>query len=381
VEHAMRGSVSGNYIIYTAITDPTGCMWCAVAFGCIAIEVRFHTAKTFDLVWIWLGGDYENVFLMGFNGIKIETMDEGTKILATVDGKLRTISESSIRRNLKLKDEAGISSLPDVELFKNLTLMGYNISPNQKFTFQKGQFSHQWKYLIHTIMQCLSPKSIGFSEFSSNIATALVCLATNRVYNFSKIIFDDEPASPIGDDSQGEACLTNSGLEAEQDRANITKTSTLPSDSTLMARVKLLEDKEGGGIAKSREDAPIMRRSLDEEKEVAIERSTEKGSNNTEEMVNVLTSLDAAAFLSSGVSVSISPATKVYVAEVPTGSGSIPTASPPSTGVPTGGVPTGSDVVPTASPIFTTATVATPYTRKKGKEKMVESETLKKKKI
>nr|GEV46919.1 hypothetical protein [Tanacetum cinerariifolium] len=68
--------------------------------------------------------------------------------------------------------------------------MGYNISPNQKFTFQKGQFSHQWKYLIHTIMQCLSPKSTVFNEFSSNIATALVCLATNRVYNFSKMIFD-----------------------------------------------------------------------------------------------------------------------------------------------------------------------------------------------
>nr|GFC53657.1 synaptobrevin, longin-like domain protein [Tanacetum cinerariifolium] len=66
--------------------------------------------------------------------------------------------------------------------------MGYNISPNQKFTFQKGQFSHQWKYLIHTIMQCLSPKSTGFNEFSTNIATTLVCLATNRVYNFSKMI-------------------------------------------------------------------------------------------------------------------------------------------------------------------------------------------------
>nr|GFB63835.1 hypothetical protein [Tanacetum cinerariifolium] len=121
---------------------------------------------------------------------RIETTNEGTKILATVDGKLRTISESSIRRNLKLKDEAGISSLPDVELFKNLTLMGYNILPNQKFSFQKGQFSHQWKFLIHTIMQCLSPKSTGFNEFSSNIATALVCLATNRDYNFSKMIFD-----------------------------------------------------------------------------------------------------------------------------------------------------------------------------------------------
>nr|GFA30595.1 hypothetical protein [Tanacetum cinerariifolium] len=26
-----------------------------------------HTAKTFDLVWIWLGGDYGNVFLNGFS--------------------------------------------------------------------------------------------------------------------------------------------------------------------------------------------------------------------------------------------------------------------------------------------------------------------------
>nr|GEZ54068.1 xylulose kinase-1 [Tanacetum cinerariifolium] len=98
---------------------------------------------------------------------RVETSDEETKILATVDGMPRTISESSIRRNIKLNDEAGISLLPDAELFENLTLMGYNISPNQKFTFQKG-----------------------FNEFNSNIATALVCLATDRVYNFSKMIFD-----------------------------------------------------------------------------------------------------------------------------------------------------------------------------------------------
>nr|GEZ57531.1 hypothetical protein [Tanacetum cinerariifolium] len=182
---------------------------------------------------------------------RIEITEEGTKILATVYGQLRTVSESSIRRNLKLNDKAGISSLLDAELFENLQLMGYNTLPNQKFTFQKGQFSHQWKYLIHTIMQCLSPKSTGFNEFSSNIATALclspkstgfnefssniatalVCLATNRVYNFSKMIFDDEPTSPLGDDSQGEAFPTDSGFEADQDRANIAKTSTLPSDS------------------------------------------------------------------------------------------------------------------------------------------------------
>nr|GEY81826.1 hypothetical protein [Tanacetum cinerariifolium] len=121
---------------------------------------------------------------------RIETTNEGTKILATVDGKPRTISKSLIRRNLKLNDKEGISSLPDAEIFENLALMGYNILPNQKFTFQKGQFSHQLKFLIHTIMQCLSPKSTGFNDFSSNIATAVVCMATNRVYNFSKMIFD-----------------------------------------------------------------------------------------------------------------------------------------------------------------------------------------------
>nr|GEV48255.1 retrovirus-related Pol polyprotein from transposon TNT 1-94 [Tanacetum cinerariifolium] len=236
---------------------------------------------------------------------RIETTEEGTKILATIDGKLRTISKSSIMRNLKLKDEAGISSLPDAKLFENLTLMGYNISPNQKFTFKKGQFSHQWKYLIHTIMQYTKRARIAQSSALPPVA--------------------DEPASPIG--------MTFNG------------------------------------------------RSLDEGEEAAIERSMEKGSNDTEEMVNVLTSLDAVTVLSNGVSVSISPVTEVYVAEVPTGSGSIPTASPPGTGVPIGGIPTGSDVVPTASPIFTTATVATPYTRREGKEKMAESETPKKKKI
>nr|GEU56600.1 hypothetical protein [Tanacetum cinerariifolium] len=483
---------------------------------------------------------------------RIETTDERIKILDTIDGKPRTITESFIRRNLKLKDEAGISSLPNAELFENLTLMGYNISPNQKFSFQKGQFSHQWKYLIHTIMQCLSPKSTGFNEFISNIATALICLATNRVYNFSKMIFNgimqnvnnkvskflmyprfiskclkmsqfglithshtytvpfhtrkffttlrvnspsfsgrivplfesmlvtmgegsgpptgphhtpspeapqspqndhslsihlpittkiiptvipsdilplrqytrrariaqslalptvaDEPASPLKDDSQGEACPTISSLEAEQDRANIIKTSTLPHDSpqrvtslaadegsmqhklnelidlctrlqrqqtemaakiasqdlkiaSLKTRIKMLEDKDGGGDEPSGEDATIKGRSLETGEEASIERSTDKGSNDTKEMVNVLTSLDAASILTSGVQVSVPPAAEVVTVSI-LPAGEIPTVS----------VPTGSGVVPTASFIFTIATVATPYSKRKGKEKMLEEE-------
>nr|GFB34600.1 hypothetical protein [Tanacetum cinerariifolium] len=71
--------------------------------------------------------------------LRIETTNEGTHILATMDGIQRTVSEASFRRNLKLRDADGIVYIPDTKLFENLTLMGYNISQNQKLTFQKGQ--------------------------------------------------------------------------------------------------------------------------------------------------------------------------------------------------------------------------------------------------
>nr|GFB23570.1 hypothetical protein [Tanacetum cinerariifolium] len=41
----------------------------------------------------------------------------------------------------------------------------------------------------------------------------------------------DEPASPVRDVSEGEACPTKSGFIADQDRATIVKSSTLPHDS------------------------------------------------------------------------------------------------------------------------------------------------------
>nr|GEZ48200.1 putative ribonuclease H-like domain-containing protein [Tanacetum cinerariifolium] len=131
------------------------------------------------------------------------------------------LEASLLRRNLKLRDEDGISSLPDAELFENLTLMGYNISTNQKFTFPKAPWV----------------------------------------------------TSPVADEGK------------------ILK---------LRERVKVLEDREGIAVTRSEDDAPI------------------KGRN-------------AATVLARGID------------DVPTGSGSIPTAGPPAADI-----PTGSEVVPTA---------------------------------
>nr|GEY89208.1 hypothetical protein [Tanacetum cinerariifolium] len=206
---------------------------------------------------------------------RIETIDEGTKILATVDGILRTVTESSIRARI-----AQSSTLPPVA---------------------------------------------------------------------------DEPASPMGDVSQGEACPTDSGFVADQDRANIAKTSTLPHEST--SRVTPLAADEGSLQLRFQEltnfYTSLQRRRLDEG-EVATERvssdtkeirrnegdvAAERVSDDTEEMATVLITMDAASVLSSG----------------------------------------GVQVVPTAASVAP-ANVITPYTRRKGKEKMVENHTPKKKK-
>nr|GFC06360.1 hypothetical protein [Tanacetum cinerariifolium] len=110
--------------------------------------------------------------------------------------------------------------------------------------------------------------------------------------------------------------------------------STTPSSPTLPFVITRIENE---WLQKDLEMMPpIKGRNLDE-----WEAAAKRVSDDTEEMAIVLTSMDVATILASGV------------AKVTTGSGSIPTASAPAAEV-----PTGSDVVPTA-----------------------ESETLKKKKI
>ncbi|GJV34201.1 hypothetical protein Tco_1394601 [Tanacetum coccineum] len=88
----------------------------------------------------------------------VRTADNGEQeITATVDGKEFTITEASVRRHLQLADVDGVSALPTTKIFAQLSLMGY-VSTDDKLTFQKGKFSPQWRFLIHTILQCVSPK-------------------------------------------------------------------------------------------------------------------------------------------------------------------------------------------------------------------------------
>nr|GEU48543.1 hypothetical protein [Tanacetum cinerariifolium] len=117
----------------------------------------------------------------------IKTINDEVRIQALIDEKRVNIKESSIHHTLKLDNVEGTSCLANAEIFHGLAKMGYE-KQSEKLTFYKAFFSAQWKFLIHTILQCLSAKTTSWNEFSSTMASAIICLATNQKFNFLRYI-------------------------------------------------------------------------------------------------------------------------------------------------------------------------------------------------
>ncbi|GJZ40933.1 hypothetical protein Tco_0587819 [Tanacetum coccineum] len=89
---------------------------------------------------------------------KVKTVNEEVQLQALVDGKKIIVTEASIRRDLQLNDEEGTDCLPNVTIFEELKRMG--------------------------------AKTTAWNEFSSTMASTIICLATNQKFNFSKYIFE-----------------------------------------------------------------------------------------------------------------------------------------------------------------------------------------------
>ncbi|GJZ61020.1 hypothetical protein Tco_0617157 [Tanacetum coccineum] len=195
----------------------------------------------------------------------VKTINGEVQLQAPVDGNKIIVTEASVRRDLQLDDEEGTDCLPNATIFEELTRMRYE-KLAQKLTFYKAFFSPKWKFLIHTILQCLSAKTTAWNEFSSTMASAIICLATNQKFNFSKYIFESmvknlenvsgkilmyprsrrpkrkdtkvpQPSGPTDnvtdedvnkemDDSLERAATTATSLDAEQDRGNINKSQS-----------------------------------------------------------------------------------------------------------------------------------------------------------
>ncbi|GJT13043.1 putative ribonuclease H-like domain-containing protein [Tanacetum coccineum] len=108
-------------------------------------------------------------------------------ILATIDETLYTITEDSVRGQLQLADDGGIDDLPIADIYSGMDNLGY--VTKCKLTFYKNKFLPQWRFLVHTILHCLSTKSGSWDQFGSSIAVALICLSDRRKFNWSSYIF------------------------------------------------------------------------------------------------------------------------------------------------------------------------------------------------
>nr|GEU85497.1 hypothetical protein [Tanacetum cinerariifolium] len=91
--------------------------------------------------------------------VKIKTINDDVRLQALIDGKKVVITEASIRHDLNLNDAEGTSCLPNAVIFEELARMG--------------------------------AKTTSWNEFSSTMESAIIYLANNQKFNFSKYILDN----------------------------------------------------------------------------------------------------------------------------------------------------------------------------------------------
>ncbi|GJU94305.1 putative ribonuclease H-like domain-containing protein [Tanacetum coccineum] len=99
-------------------------------------------------------------------------------LVATIDGREVVVTESLIRTQLQFDDANGIFDMPNNDILEGMRVIGY--PTDGTLTFLKNHLSPQWRFLVHTLMHCLSPKSGSWNQFPSSIATALICLSTGN---------------------------------------------------------------------------------------------------------------------------------------------------------------------------------------------------------
>nr|GEV64804.1 hypothetical protein [Tanacetum cinerariifolium] len=173
----------------------------------IAYLTKSDASEGFDQIIDFLNGSsikyaltvnpniYVSCIKQFWTSVSVKKVNDVLRLQALVDNKKVIITEAIIRYALQLADAEGIDCLPNEEIFIELARMGYE-KPFTKFTFYKAFFSPRWKFLIHTILQCMSAKRTSLNEFSSSMASAVICLSTGA----AEVNVDDVPAAGVADE-------------------------------------------------------------------------------------------------------------------------------------------------------------------------------------
>ncbi|KAI3812974.1 hypothetical protein L1987_17687 [Smallanthus sonchifolius] len=103
----------------------------------------------------------------------VYSTEQGTpQIRGTVDGKEMIITEAKLRQHLKLQDEGDALSYPRDVYMRTFVSIGYTGNQTE-YTIEKAFMGPKWKYLCHTLLQCISQKRSGWNQLSSGLASAI----------------------------------------------------------------------------------------------------------------------------------------------------------------------------------------------------------------
>nr|GEW57296.1 hypothetical protein [Tanacetum cinerariifolium] len=152
-------------------------------------DVDVHIYRSMIGSLMYLTSSRPDIMFAFWKIVAVKSSNDVTRLQALVDKKKVVVTEAAIRDALCLDDAEGVDCLPNEEIFTELARMSYE-KPSTKLTFYKAFFSSQWKFLIRTILQSMSAKRTSWNEFSSAMASAMICLSTGHKFNFSKYIFD-----------------------------------------------------------------------------------------------------------------------------------------------------------------------------------------------
>nr|GEW55330.1 hypothetical protein [Tanacetum cinerariifolium] len=255
--------------------------------------------------------------------VAVKKVNDVIRLQALVEKKKVVVTEATIHEALCLDDAEGVKCLPNEEIFAELARMGYE-KTSTKLTFYKAFFSSQWKFLIHTILQCMSAKCTSWNEFSSSMASVVICLSSGRKFNFSKYIFDSlvnagdaaagdvsvahaevptvQPPSPLPQQQpqlQQDAGIpmnllqevmdTYTALTRRVEHLELDKVAQAMEIKNLKRKVKKLEKRNKGRmIAEMDQDADVV---LKDDKEVAddVDEKDESKPAKVQEVVEVVT--------------------------------------------------------------------------------------------
>nr|GEW13468.1 ribonuclease H-like domain-containing protein [Tanacetum cinerariifolium] len=103
------------------------------------------------------------------------------------DSLVKQLWSTATLRSPELADDGGIDNFPIAEIYSGMDNIGY--VTEGKLTFFKNKLSPQWRFLVHTILHCLSTKSGSWDQFGSPLTVALICLSDGRQFNWSSYIF------------------------------------------------------------------------------------------------------------------------------------------------------------------------------------------------